>query len=59
MIERQLTAQERVEEWKGLYKQFRETTPSSPTWYHAIDYMVGALICDHIEALEGKVSSAD
>jgi hypothetical protein len=46
-----LSPAERVEEWKGLYKQFRETTPSSPDWYPAIDYVVGAMISDHIDAL--------
>lgn len=59
MTERTLTPQERVDEWVGLYAQFRKTTPSAPDWYSAIDYMVGALIHDHIEALKEKCNDGE
>lgn len=49
-----LTPQEHLKEWEGLYAQFREQTPSSPQWFQVIDYMVGALIVDHIEELRRR-----
>lgn len=52
----ELTPLQRVEEWEGLYAQFRKETPSSPTWYHVIDYMVGAMISDHIEELRRRAA---
>lgn len=56
--ESQLTPAQRVSEWEGLYEQFRKETPSSPTWFQVIDYMVGALISDHIEELRRKAAEA-
>lgn len=55
----ELTPQERVAEWDGLYQQFRKETPSSPAWFHVIDYMVGALISDHIEELRRKAAEGE
>lgn len=52
----ELTPLERVAEWEGLYEQFRKETPSSPSWFNMIDYMVGAMMSDHIEELRRRAA---
>lgn len=54
-----LTPIERVEEWVGLYKQFKAVRPGSPEWYDAITYMVGALVTDHIDALVNEANESN
>jgi hypothetical protein len=49
--------EDRLTAWEDIFKEFQKATPSSPGWYGIIDFVVGSLVHERIDALKREMAT--